>query len=67
MNPERTIYPADLTDLSAYGFPKPAGYLRADLAGLYAELAELAEGVLALVTSLDGLERTLAGLRVILL
>ena len=64
---ERTIYPADWTDMSAYGFPKPAEFLRAELAGLYAELADLAVRVAGLVTSLDGLEQTIVGLRVVLL
>lgn len=67
MKPERTIYPADLTDMSAYGFPKPPEFLRAELAGLYAELAELAEGVIGLVLSLDRLERTIIDLSVVLL
>lgn len=64
---ESTIYPADLTDLSAYGFPKPPEFIRSELTGLYAELAELAEQVLALVSSLDVLESTLRGVRGVLL
>ena len=64
---EVTVYPADLTDLSVYGFPKPPEFLRSELTGLYAELAELAERVVSLVWALDAFEAALRGTRGVLL
>ena len=66
MRGEIQPYPADLTDLSAYGFYAPPEFLRAEMAGIYADLAELAEGLLVLVVRVEMLERTLAGLRMLL-
>lgn len=64
---EVTVYPADFTDLSVYGFPKPPEFLRSELTGLYAELAELAERVVSLVLALDAFEVSLQGVRGVLL
>ena len=49
--------------MSAYGFPKPVGFLAAELEILRAEIAELAEDFAALLLEADGILPTLFKLK----